>query len=351
MVLKKILCVLTVLVLVSMLLPTTTALAQNKLKNTDPTKYYVLLDLRNQIVTVYEKDAEGKYTKVVRRMLCSSGDTTVDPLDPESKPKPTPKGIYKMGGRERFGKFAAFGGTYARYWTQIVGGVFFHSILFNKRNVNTATGASYRNIGRNVSHGCVRLYVEDAKWLYYYCPPGTKINVSATEKSNPTLKRALKSKLSFSAYNAFQKKIYDVPETPNDKAWVIVDSAQVRTGNGATDHALFRLKEGTEIEVLQYADPMSKIKYNGREGYIRSAFITLTKGTLMSRKDADIMRATAYMYPEPDAKSKYIVRIPFDATIKVLEKLDKGWTKIEYLGDIGYVQSRNIEKGWGLILN
>ena len=32
------------------------ALARDELKNTDPEKYYIELDTRNQVVTVYEKD-------------------------------------------------------------------------------------------------------------------------------------------------------------------------------------------------------------------------------------------------------------------------------------------------------
>lgn len=348
---KRILCVLTIILLVGTLLPVTTASAVDKVKNTDPTKYYILLDLKNQIVTVYGKDAEGKYTKIVRRMICSSGDTTVDPLDPLSKPKPTPKGVWKIGGRERFGKFAAFGGTYARYWTQIVGGVFFHSILFKKRDINTLETGAYGALGRNVSHGCVRLYVEDAKWIYYYCPPGTKINVSTTQPSNPTLRKALKSTLSFANYNAFQKKIFDDPETPNATAWVVVDDAALRTGNGHEDHVISKLKTGTTVEVLQYADPWSKVKYNGREGYIKAAYITLTQGVLNSKSDADIMRTTVYMYAQPDEKSEQIVKVAYDTSVKVLEVLDSGWTKIEFLGDTGYVESKALTKGWGTIQN
>lgn len=350
MVLKKIVCILTVFILVSLLLPTTTALAQDKLKNTDPTKYYLVLDLRNQIVTAYEKDSDGNYTKVVRRMLCSSGDTTVDPLDPESKPKPTPAGVWKMGGRERFGLFAEFGGTYARYWTQIVDGVFFHSLLFDKRDINTLETGAYGALGRNVSHGCVRLYVEDAKWIYYFCPPGTKINVTKSTKSEPALRKALKSKMSFADYKALQKNIFDDPETPNDKAWVVFDGAPLRTGNGRMDGVRSKLKEGTEIEVLQYADPWSKVKYNGREGYIKAAYITLTQGVLNSKADADIMKTTVWMYKNAqEVDADQIVKVPHDTSVKVLEVLDSGWTKIDYLGDVGYVDSKAIIKGWGTI--
>ena len=144
------------------------ALAEDELKNTDPERYYILLDLRNQVVTVFERDESGEYTKIVRRFLCSSGRTDVDEADPEDEATPTPRGIWKIGGRERFGKFANFSGEYARYWVQIVGSIYFHSLLYTRRSVNALQKTPFYDLGSKVSHGCVRLYVEDAKWLYYY---------------------------------------------------------------------------------------------------------------------------------------------------------------------------------------
>ncbi len=325
------------------------AYARDELKNTDPDKYYILLDLKNQYVTVFEKDENGEYTKVVRRFICTSGRTELDPEDPEDKGTPTPKGIYKIGGRERFGEFAAFDGTFARYWTQIVGGVYFHSIMYSKRDLNTLQSGAFRSLGSNISHGCVRLYVEDAKWLYYYAPPGTTVKVSTNEPANRAMTKKLKSKLSFKEYDAFQKKIYDIPELPNLKAWVVKDKAEIRTGNGSNDSVIGRLDAGTQVEVLQTGEPWIKVKYNKREGYIRTAYITYEKGKMMSKEDADIIRETVYMYTEPNKKSEAIVKVPTYCSVKILEPDKAGWTKIGYSGEIGYVQTRSIIKGWGTV--
>ncbi|MGX8706824.1 MAG: L,D-transpeptidase [bacterium] len=32
-----------------------------------------------------------------------------------------------------------------------------------------------RNLGSNVSHGCIRLSVEDAEWIYQNCTPGMTV--------------------------------------------------------------------------------------------------------------------------------------------------------------------------------
>ena len=141
-------CLALVLALCS-LLPSV-ALARDELKNTDPEKYYIELDTRNQVVTVYEKDDQGEYTRVVRRMLCTSGKTEPDGLEPAT---PTPSGRWKIGARERFGKFAAFNAEYARYWTQVVGGIYFHSIMFSKRDITTLKKSPYNGLGKTGSHG------------------------------------------------------------------------------------------------------------------------------------------------------------------------------------------------------
>lgn len=355
---KRLFALLTAAIMVcGIMLAPRPALAFDELKNTDPDKYYILLDLKNQIVTVFEKDDNGEYTKVVRRFICSSGKSGSGQIDPvtgeEDVGLPTPSGIWKMGARERFGEFAAFKGTWARYWTQIVDGNFFHSIMFDNKNVNTLQSSAYRNLGRNVSHGCVRLYVEDAKWLYYYACPGTTIKVSPNEPSNKTMKNLLKAngveRMSFKDYEIFQANIYDVEEGPNPKAWVVKDDADLRTGNGSNDRTIKRLPVDTEVEVLQIAEPWLKVKYEKREGYIRTAYVTFQKGTMMSREDADIIDDTVRMYAEPDKKSEQITKVPHDSSIEVLEPDKDGWTKIRYWNAVGYVQSKEIKKGWGVI--
>lgn len=350
--LKKIVVLTVAAVMAFMFYSPVSAYAYDELKNTDPEKYYILLDCKNQIVTVFEKDDNDEYTKVVRRFICTTGRTELDPLDPEDEGTPTPTGVFKIGGRERFGKFLAFGGTYARYWTQIVGGVYFHSILFDKRDINTLEHSAFRNLGNKVSHGCVRLYVEDAKWLYYYACPGTTIKITNSEPSNSKMKKLLKTKLSFGDYNEMQKKIFDNDELPNPKAWVVKDNADMRTGNGNEDKVIKRLPAGTEVEVLQKAEPWCKVKYDDREGYMLTAYITFENGAMMSAETADIMKSTEWMQSSPDSESENrIVKIPKYSSVKVLEPDSDGWTKVKYWNDEGYVQTKALTKGWGVIQN
>lgn len=324
--------------------------ARDALKNTDPDQYYILLDLNNQIVTVYERDEAGEYTRIVRRMICTTGRTKTNPEDPEDVGTPTPRGIWKIGGRERFGKFASFAGEYARYWTQIVGGVYFHSIMFGKRDVNALKSNPYSKLGSNVSHGCVRLYIEDAKWLYYYACPGTVVNVSTSEPNNRELTRQLKSGIKFKTYNAMQKNFYDEEELPNYFAWTVKDGADLRTGNGSNDRRIAALDKGEEVEVLQLGDPWCKVRYDKKEGYIRTAYLTFEEGKMQSREDADIVKSTAYVYEAPEKSSKYLFKAPTYTTVTVLDDVSYGdYAQVTVWGVTCFIRKSSLTKGWGVL--
>ena len=333
--------------------------------NSDPGKYYLLLDLKNQVMTAYEKDENGEYTKIVRQMLCSTGKTDVDeemaalyPDDPKYKPKPTSRGIYKTGGHELFGYFPEFH-CYARYWTQLVGGNFMHSIMYSRKDLNTLQSSAYRALGRNVSHGCVRMYVEDAQWIYYNIPPGTTINVSDKEKRNSKLTKSLKSKLSFAKYKEYQKTITDPPQPPNMTAVITAEKAQLRNGCGGDNDRIYaNMKKGEKVEILLPSDPWCKVKYKKRIGYTLTANLKADGGIVVSGNvaeytsgnNAKVLSATVRMYREPKVTNEYICKIPKFESLKVLEE-SGGWTKVAYFNEIGYVQSKYVKTRWGIVYN
>ncbi|MBR0025759.1 MAG: SH3 domain-containing protein [Clostridia bacterium] len=346
---KRLIFLLTCILLAAFLFPTT-AFARDELKNTDPDKYYIVLDTKNQFITVYERDDMGEYTRIVRRMICTTGRKEADPLDPESVASPTPNGTWKIGARERFGKFASFQGEYARYWTQIVDGVYFHSIMFGKRDIGTLKSGAFSHLGQDGSHGCVRLYIEDAKWLYYHACPGTNVKVTGSEPSQKETAKALKTEMSFKEYDAFQKNIYDTEPLPDRTAWVVMDRAPLRTGNGSNDKIIRKLDEGTKLTVLQEGDPWIKATDGEKEGYIKRAYVTYEEGVPQSRPDGRILGSTVYLYAEANKKSTRLCKVPHDTSIVVLEEDDgSGFTKIQYFTSVGYVETRAIREGWATV--
>ena len=77
-------------------------------------KYYIKVNYGAQVVTVYTKDSNGKYTKPVKAMICSTGTYT-----PKS-------GTYRTLGKQNWWRLK--GGVYGQYSTHIMGNILFHSV-------------------------------------------------------------------------------------------------------------------------------------------------------------------------------------------------------------------------------
>ncbi len=131
-------------------------------------KPYVLkVSTDDQRVYAYGLDDNNEYTVLVRTMKCSTGKNAT----------PTPKGTFQAstGPGARWHYFKKYT-CWAQYAYYIQGDILFHSVLYNEKG-GPVTQSSVNNLGRKASHGCVRLSVDDAKWIYQNCPAQTKVIV------------------------------------------------------------------------------------------------------------------------------------------------------------------------------
>lgn len=149
-----------------------------------PTRYTLMVDVTNQITRAYTYDENGEYTILVREMICSTGTAR----------NPTPLGTSIMPSkRARWGYFPTWD-SHAQYLTRIDSANAFHSVLYSAADETTLSKKSFEALGSPASHGCVRLYVSDAKWIYDNCKAGTIITVYEGEydpEYTMTLKRSL----------------------------------------------------------------------------------------------------------------------------------------------------------------
>ena len=135
--------------------------------DSDKLSYYIKVDYKNQVVIVYTKDEEGNYTIPIRKMICSTGEST-----------PT-EGVFEATDRYQWGYLV--GNVYGQYCTRITGPILFHSVPYTSQKKSALEYWEYDKLGQPVSKGCVRLKVEDAKWIYDYCKFGTKVEFVAGE--------------------------------------------------------------------------------------------------------------------------------------------------------------------------
>ncbi|MDO4837455.1 MAG: peptidoglycan-binding protein [Clostridia bacterium] len=147
-----------------------------------PVPYAITVDVANQVTTVYGLDENGEHTVIVRQMLCSTG-TKSNPSDP---------GDWVLTGRKaKWCYFPKWGG-HARYWTRINSSIAFHSVIYNAVDTKALAKSSYNNLGKRVSHGCIRLTVADAKWIYDNCGEGTVVSIVEDMPADPELRASLK---------------------------------------------------------------------------------------------------------------------------------------------------------------
>ena len=129
--------------------------------------YKIIVSVDDQRVYVYTYDANDQYTKLVRTMVCSTG----------TRANPTPLGTFTNTGRgARWHQFTKYG-SWAQYAFYINGDILFHSVLYNTNSEDSLIRSSVNALGRRASHGCVRLSVEDAKWIWTNCEQHTTVIV------------------------------------------------------------------------------------------------------------------------------------------------------------------------------
>lgn len=172
--------------------------------------YKIIVDIANQVTMVYKKDDNGNYTVPVRYMLCSTG------LDDR-----TPVGTFEMGAyRVRFSVFVR-DGRHGQYWTQIRNAIYFHTTLYTDDDASTYIEETTDELGSKASHGCVRLVVPDARFMWYNIAPGTICEIRGGSKSDVE-----------TAYIRSQLKLAEAPkkhldlkagEIPNTDNWKIED--------------------------------------------------------------------------------------------------------------------------------
>jgi lipoprotein-anchoring transpeptidase ErfK/SrfK len=135
----------------------------------DPSAYDIRVNRTANTVTVYAANEDGVYVEPVRAMLCSTGGAT-------------PAGEFKMS--VKYPWRALFGNVFGQYATRIVGNILFHSVPYKYESKDSLKYEEYNKLGTSASMGCIRLTVEDAKWIYDYCAKGTRV-VIYDDAENP----------------------------------------------------------------------------------------------------------------------------------------------------------------------
>lgn len=130
----------------------------NQFDITSNTNYLVFVNIAEQKTYVYE-GSKNDWT-LDKTFTCSTG----------IEGKETPVGVFTVQNRAPW-FFSPKYGQGGKYYVQFMGNYLFHSIPFD----SDRTTVSDPTLGVPSSHGCIRLSVEDSKWLYDNVQNGSKI--------------------------------------------------------------------------------------------------------------------------------------------------------------------------------
>lgn len=122
-----------------------------------PTGYLALVNRSTHKVAIFQ-GSQGSWS-CVKYWDCADGKAST----------PTVTGVFHVGSR---GYYFDSGSARCYWWTQFYGNYLFHSVLY------THSGQLMDGrVGIALSHGCVRLKIENAKWIYDNIPRGTTVVV------------------------------------------------------------------------------------------------------------------------------------------------------------------------------
>ena len=122
------------------------------------TGYLIITNKTKHLVNVY-KGSKGNW-ELVKSFVCTVGAARSQTIE----------GEFEVGTKLYY--FDS-GSCRVFYATRIKGAYFFHSVLYYQ--TRTPQRLMDARLGMNLSHGCVRLALENAKWIYDNVPTGTKI--------------------------------------------------------------------------------------------------------------------------------------------------------------------------------
>lgn len=122
-----------------------------------PSRYLIMVDIDDPRTVVFE-GSRGRWSIKYVMDCCTGAPHT-----------PTVQGVYRVGMHGY--SFGEDKGYSCYYWTQFYGNYLFHTRKYYPHSSTLKDGT----MGARVSEGCVRLYDEDAKWIYYNVPVGTTV--------------------------------------------------------------------------------------------------------------------------------------------------------------------------------
>ncbi|WP_317366297.1 L,D-transpeptidase [uncultured Tyzzerella sp.] len=124
------------------------------------TEYLIFTDIYRQLTYIFKGKCEN--WKIIKTIPCATG----------LNESPTTRGIFKISDKGNW-FYSERLGSGAMYWLRFNGSYLYHSVAMDKnKNIIDNT------IGQRCSSGCVRMSIDDIKWVYDNIEQGTTVYIN-----------------------------------------------------------------------------------------------------------------------------------------------------------------------------
>ena len=291
--------------------------------------YLIKVNRSHNTVTVYEQDKNGVYNVPIKAMICSVGLSGT----------PTRVGTFRTMAKYRW--MLLMGDVWGQYSTRIVGGILFHSVYYYSMNPQTLATNQFNKLGRAASHGCIRLSVADAKWIYDNCDVGTTVTIYDDPKSPGPLGKPEPIKISG---NLRWDPTDPNPENPYNKLQPVITGAKnLNTEYGISIDYLKGIKAKSSLgaDITKLIQVEGEIDYQTAGTYPITYVVTDNLGKI-ARETINITVKESNVVPEIIGISDKLVNGEFIVNEKfVLEgvelwqgtkQLDQNLIKVKIVG-------------------
>lgn len=209
-----------------------------ELNSADDTRpdYIIYVNKALNCITIRQQNEDGTLT-AVKAMVCSCG----------REGHGTPEGSFKTS--DYYEWCLMVDKTYGRYAVRFNKKILFHSVPYLSASPDALEWEEYNKLGESASLGCVRLSVEDAKWIYDNCKSGTTVVVYSDSKEQLELGKPTAIK---------------IPEDSPCRNW---DPTDIDSNNPWLADTYVSIKDA--FDHIDYADRYSDLK--DAFGYDRDA--------------------------------------------------------------------------------
>ncbi len=133
----------------------------------------------------------------------------------------------------------------------------------------------------------------------------------------------------------------DNPSSDNQRR-VTIEGLNMRNGAGTSYRAITKLKNGTILELISENNGWSKVKYDGRIGYVYSDYLEKVSDSNINTR-TNTTKVVNYDFLNvrsgPSTSHSIVGKLNRGDKVGVISE-SNGWSKINYNGKVSYVSSR-----------